>query len=69
MIVRGGVRLLPGEAVQRATVVEMVFSERPRHAFNADDRRAGRDASDRRPGRRTARHLPLCQSLSTSSIA
>ena len=46
VIMRRGVRLFHLEPVQRASVIKMVFDERPRHSLNADDPRAFRNASN-----------------------
>jgi len=40
VIMRRGVRLFHLEPVHRASVIQMVFGERPRHALDADDPRA-----------------------------
>jgi len=37
VIMRRSVRFFHLEPVQRASVIQMVFGERPRHAFDADD--------------------------------
>jgi hypothetical protein len=48
VIMRCGVRLFHLEPVQRASVIQMVFNERPRHALDADDTRAFRNARNGR---------------------
>jgi hypothetical protein len=48
MVVRCGVRLLGFEPVKRTPVVKMIFGESPRHAFDPDDPRAFRNASNGR---------------------
>ena len=46
VVMRGGVRLFHLEPVQCASVIQMVFGERPRHTLDADDPRAVGNAGD-----------------------
>jgi len=46
VIMRRRVRLFHLEPVQRASVIQMIFGKSPRHALDADDPRAVRNASN-----------------------
>ena len=46
VIMRGGVRLFHLKPVQRASVIQMIFGECPRHALDADDPRTFGNASN-----------------------
>jgi hypothetical protein len=73
VIVRIRMGFLEPEAVEHPTIIEMVFGERPRHAFDPNDRGTGRDMVSRRT-RYPQRHteplaVPVGRLVSTTSLS